>query len=212
MSSVNAYFKLKKDEIARNGYLPFVFKMSFLTNPTGNFESGTDSYWCLNSLLQYITGSSSRGLSKETFDAGREWLKDYNEAQRKLQLLVDKLVFISDEERKNIENCVFQHKSILIGNKTLQDTVMPREHWTLKQASRAGCSCCGPDPYDQIQEEEEAEESKSEKGRTIDTDAPGANAMALKDPSTTTNSSGRKPSNNYVDGKLVFAFDPSRFS
>lgn len=210
MSSVDAYFKLKKDENGRDGYLPFVFKFTFLTNPVGNFEPGTDSYWCLNSLLQYVTGTSSKGLSKETFDAAKEWLKDYNHEQTKLQILVDALIVISDEERTNIENCVFQHKSILIGNKTLQDTVMPREHWTLKQSTRAGCSCCGPDPYDQMEEEEEAKESKREREIPLDMDTPGAFAMAFKDPPKT--NSTVKPSKEYVDGKLGFAFDPSRFS
>jgi hypothetical protein len=211
MSSVDAYFKLKNDTNGPNGYLPFVFKLSFLTNPAGNFEPGTDSYWCLNSLLQYVTGTSSKGLSTETFDAAKEWLKDYNQEQIKLKKSVDALIFISEEERKNIENCVFQHKSILIGNKTLQDTVMPREHWTLKQSSRAGgCACCGPDPYDELEEEGEGEESKSDRELPLSMDTPGAFAVAFKD-QVKTNSKGTS-SNEYVDGKLGFAFDPTRFS
>lgn len=214
MSSVNAYFKLKQEQDT-NGYLPFVFKLGFLTSPVGNFETGTDSYWSLNSLLQFVTGSSSRALPKVMVDAAKEWLKDYNEAQQKHQMLVDKSVVISDEERKQIENCVFQHKSILIGNKTLQDTVLPREHWTLKQASRAGCSCCGPDPY-----EEETEESQMDSGMPsgMDMSDPGTFARVFKRDTAVSGSSvgavssKESPSNNYVDGKLGFAFDPSRFS
>lgn len=56
MSSCDAFFKLKDDEKA-NGYLPYVLKLSFLTNPAGDFESGTDSFWSLSSLLQFITGT-----------------------------------------------------------------------------------------------------------------------------------------------------------
>ncbi|KAG7355739.1 hypothetical protein IV203_000425 [Nitzschia inconspicua] len=228
MSSVDAYFKLKQDEVAgTNGYLPFCFKLGFLTNsPKGNFEPLTDSFWSLTALLQFITGCRSRALPEGVLDAAKEWLKDYNQQQSMQQLQMDKSVVISESERKMIENCCFQHKLILIGNKTLQDTVLPKEHWTLKQASRAGCSCCGPDPYDQMEAEEEDDDSDEYKNgrsittRGIDMNTPGAFAMVLKaDNNKTTAASdggGTRPTpsskkSGYVDGKMGFAFDPTRF-
>jgi hypothetical protein len=212
MSSVDAYFKLKQQENS-NGYLPYCFKLTFLTKPVGNFEMKTDSYWSLNSLLQFITGCRSRALPEGVLDSAKEWLKDYNKAQSAQQEIIDKTVIVSEKERKVIESCCFQHKLILIENKTLQDTVLPKEHWTLKQASRAGCSCCGPDPYDQMEEEEEETEKINAGG--IDMNAPGAFALGLNgsagakrsNETTKTPSSG----NGYVDGKLGFAFDPTRF-
>ncbi|KAL3903358.1 MAG: hypothetical protein SGARI_005416 [Bacillariaceae sp.] len=214
MSSVDAYFKLKQEENS-NGYLPFVLKMGFLTEPIGNFEDRTDSFWSLTALLQFVTGCRSRALPDGVVDAAKEWLKDYNQQQALEQQAINKAVVISESQRKAIENCCFQHKSILIGNKTLQDTVLPREHWTLKQATRAGCSCCGPDPYEQMEEEEEdVEESKKDSG--LDMNSPGAFAMAFKTDNPTLNGGTKKkqaapPKPGYVDGKMGFAFDPTRF-
>jgi hypothetical protein len=114
MSSVDAYFKLKQDE-KTNGYLPYVFKLSLLTpSPVGNFEAGSDSHWSLRSLLQFITGCRSRSLPEGVLDAAKEWLKDYNEEQQIKQIEINRTVTVSDGAKKLVENCVFQHKSILV--------------------------------------------------------------------------------------------------
>jgi hypothetical protein len=71
MSSIDAYFKLKQEDNS-SGYLPFCFKMSFLTdNPKGNFEPKTDSLWSLIALLQFITGCRSRALPEGVLDAAK---------------------------------------------------------------------------------------------------------------------------------------------
>ena len=194
MTSVDAFLALKEAENT-NGYLPYVFKLGHISGKPYSFssESSDDSYWSLCSLLQYITGCRSRPLPEGTIDAAAEWLKDHNrteETKSKSQSL-----HFSETERKNMENCVFQHKSILIGNKTLQDTVLPRQHWTLKQAAKnGGCSCCGP-------EEEEEEEEEDDKSGTVEKD----NGM------DTMNGNGGL-GGGYVDGKMGFAFDPTKFS
>jgi hypothetical protein len=234
MTSIDAFFKLKDDERS-NGYVPYVFKMSFLTNPVGDFEPSTDSYWSLSSLLQFITGESlaskqswlasllvshercshitrfaapfifslgsrSRPVSDGVMDAAREFLKDYNRDHHP-----EPSPILSDLENKAIENCVFQHKSILIGNKTLKDTVLPKQHWTLKQASRAGCSCCGPDPYDEMEENE----TKAKEGMKVaGVDVSRAGVATL----VSTNDKTIKGTTGYVDGKMGFAFDPTKFS
>ena len=206
IGSVDAYFKLKNEE-STNGYLPYCFKLGFLADdPVGNFEVGTDSYWSLHSFLQYVTGCQGRAIPEGAMDAAKEWIKDYNLAQAVEQTKIEKAVVFSEHERTMIENCCFQHKQILIGNKTLQDTVLPKEHWTMKQSSRNGCSCCGPDPYDQMEEEEG--ESKSD-------DAMANNFGMEKSSMTKTGSSGNPFSSKpkgYVDATQVFAFDPTRFS
>jgi len=203
LSSVDAYFKLKNEE-ATNGYVPYCFKLGFLSCPVGDFEYGTDSYWSLNSFLQYVTGCQGRAVSEGVIDAAREWIKDYNTNLANVQAKIEKSAVLSEHNKKMIENCCFQHKQILIGNKTLQDTVLPKEHWTMKQASRNGCSCCGPDPYDQM-EEEETKDSKMDPAMTGD--------FGIGNLSTTNGmSSASSKQTGYVDATQVFAFDPTRFS
>lgn len=92
---------------------------------------------------------------------------------------------------EHIDAVVFCHKRILIAHKTLPDTVPAVEHWALKQqAGPGGCACC--------MEEDEDEESERLK-------------IEQKMESIMARSSASTPSTNYVDGKLGFAFDPSRF-
>jgi hypothetical protein len=56
MSSVNAFFQLKQEDNS-NGYLPYVWSMTFLTQPVDpNFTPKLDSHWSLVSLLQYMMG------------------------------------------------------------------------------------------------------------------------------------------------------------
>ena len=111
-----------------------------------------------------------------------------------------------------------------IGNKTLQDTVLPREHWTLKQASRAGCSCCGPDPYDQ-EGDDDVEDSNVKSispdrvttNAALDMAVPGAFATAIRGTGGSSPFAVKSPvpppaSTGYVDGTQGFAFDPTRFS
>ena len=101
---------------------------------------------------------------------------------------------------KNVENCVFQHKLILIANKTLLDTVLPTQHWTLKAALKGGCSCCAP-------EEDEGEEDMGALASKLNLTRPGVYTMKSDQPSTDTSSKNR----GYVDGKTTFAFDPTKF-
>ena len=86
-----------------------------------------------------------------------------------------------------MEDCVFRHKSILLGDKTLLDTVLPSKEWTLKAAKKiSGCSCCAP-------EDDEEDEDGATNSDGVD------QSLAL-------------PQSTYVDGKAKFAFDPSKFA
>jgi hypothetical protein len=95
-----------------------------------------------------------------------------------------------------VEDCVFRHKSVLLGTKTLKDTVLPTQHWTLKAASKAGCSCCAPEEVDEDELKYFAAKRAAEDG--VD------ELFALSKPPR------GKPT--YVDGKVAFAFDPSKFT
>lgn len=199
MGSVDAFFKLKENE-NKNGYLPYILKLKYLG---GDFKENSESYWSLCSLLQFVTGARSRAIPQGVIDAAIEWMKDYNNAEKELPIT------LSDHDRKMIEECVFQHKLILIGDKTLIDTVQPKQHWTLKQAAKkGGCACCGPDPFDEDEEEEERKAAAAKKAR-VDMNTPGAFATASVAPS---NGSSAPQKTSFVDGKLGFAFDPSKFA
>ena len=207
ISSVDTYFKLKAEE-DNNGYLPFCLKLGFLVNnPVGNFEQGTDSYWCLNSILQYVTGCQGKSVPEGVLDAAKEWIKDYNVAHKAETTRIEALVLLSEYEKSMIENCCFQHKQILIGNKTLQDTVLPKEHWTMKQSSRNGCACCGPDPYE-LEEEGESETSENTTPSSSNLGLGSINVAIASNHELST----KKLRGGYVDATKVFAFDPTRFS
>ena len=178
MGAVDAFLMLKEND-KKNGYLPYVFKLDYLQS--GSLEKEKDAYWCVVSLLQFVTGSRTRAkdLTEQQIDAAVSWLKDNS---TKLSAY--------GGNRKLIEDTVFNHKRILLENKTLLDTVQPTQHWTLKQAVKAGCACCAPE------DDEEAEDMG-----------------ALTEKLAAFKNAARKPANGgYVDGKTTFAFDPSRFT
>ena len=217
MSSVDSFFKMKEEE-STNGYLPYTLKLQLLIgSPNDSLDPNSERHHSLSSLLQYITGCRSRPLPEGVLDAAREWLRDFSVEHRK-QTLQSSYYHLDEAERKAAENCVFQHKLILIGDKTLKDTVLPSKHWTLKQAAKRGCSCCAPEEDD---DEEENQQGKytgvirgDDSGPGIDTGSnfvDGASKFAF-DPSKFSTPAPAPPKSMYVDGKNGFAFDPSKFS
>ena len=181
MTSVDTFLTLKENE-KENGYLPYVMKLDYMT--MGDLDKGSTRYWAVRSLIQFVTGSRSREVPSETMDAVLSWLRDRPDPP---------MLSISNQHRKSISNAVFQHKLILIENKTLKDTVEPREHWTLKAALKRGCACCLPE------DEEDAED-------------PPLSLRPVDSPLNSKVDFAKPVSSGYVDGKTQFAFDPSRFS
>lgn len=198
MAAVDAFFNLKEDE-PKNGYLPYVFRLDYITSnkKTGDdvvVDANSDCYWSAMSLLQFVTGTRSREVTSETTDAVLSWLRDVRNANAKKAAAAES-VPVSAHYQKSIENCVFQHKLILIASKTLKDTVQPRQHWTLKAFAKTGCSCCAP----------EDEDEEDEVG--------GGGNLAVNGSTGLFNIPSKSEGNNinYVDGKSSFAFDPSKF-
>jgi hypothetical protein len=189
MAAVDAFVLLKENE-KFNSYIPFVCKLDYLFGRSKDiWKEGSDRYWSLRSLLQYVTGNQNRDLSSEVMDAASSLLVDFAPSRVALDL--------SPTAKRAIDNAVFQHKRILIENKTLEDTVQPAKHWTLKAAARkGGCSCCAPE-----EDEDEAEAAP---------DAAGA-AFSMRSAADEMRVAGVS-STGYVDGKTTFAFDPTRFS
>ena len=174
MSSVDAFFQMKENE-ATNDYLPYVLKLSFLVNDESLDTPDSTRRLALTNVLQFVTGSRSRPVPETVLDAAVESLRDFTNNMQPLPSLTRNQCAL-------IEDCVFQHKSILIENKTLMDTVMPQKEWTLKAAKKiSGCACCAPD---EDEEEELSNVAKKEANRS-------------------------RP--KYVDGKMGFAFDPTQF-
>lgn len=200
MASVDTFFKLK-DEEATNGYLPYTLKLGLLIgDPHGSLEPDSDRFYSFSSLMQFITGCRSRPLPEGVLDAAREWLRDF--ALQQQHDNNSNTIRLSDGERAAVENCVFGHKSILIEDKTLKDTVLPTKHWTLKQTVKRGCSCCAP-------EEEDEDEDSANGGNNTMMFAVGNSRDDSRSGAT---SKLNDNTSNYVDGKTTFAFDPSNFS
>jgi hypothetical protein len=192
MGAIDAFFALKAED-KKNGYLPYVLKLDYVMSGL-SLDEGSDRYWALLSLLQFVTGSKSRAMPTQVIDAAVSWLQDYS---------LPAVAPISFPQKRAIDNVVFQHKLILIENKTLTDTVQPTQHWTLKAAAKRGCACCAPEDDD---DDEEAEDMGALAGK-LDMSRPGAMNVAAQ--------GSRVPNSNrthYVDGKTAFAFDPSKFS
>jgi hypothetical protein len=187
-SSVDTFLDMKARE-KKNFYTPFVCRLGFLMKRSGigNGDGSDLSGLALKNILQYITGSKSRALPAEVMKRAEKCL---TECRAAAEAYVEKCKIVTNTpEAILIEKCVFTHKSILIGEKTLLDTVQPKEDWSLKAAKRLkSCLCCIPS---------EGDEGSKQKDK-IDMSMPGAFAT----------SGGRS---NYVDGKAGFAFDPTRF-
>lgn len=189
MAAVDTYLKRKNEQRAAD-FLPYVCRLDYILQDAPIEKNKSSRYWSLRSLVQYVSGSASRELSDQIQDAIVSWLTDY-----KLPADANTL---RHPLRKQIENCVFQHKLILLANKILQDTVAPQQHWTLKQAMKRGCACCIPED-DPDGEAFFARRNKS----SLYLDNRGADVMnGVAEPT--------RP-RGYVDGKTAFAFDPTRF-
>ncbi|KAL7520991.1 hypothetical protein ACHAWX_005683 [Stephanocyclus meneghinianus] len=195
MASVDTFLEMKAQE-RKNFYTPFVCRMGFLMKRSGigNGDGSDLSGLALKNVLEYVTGSRSRALPSEVMDRAVACL---SECRANAEAYVEKFkVAVNSPESILIEKCVFTHKSILIGEKTLLDTVQPKEDWSLKAARKLkSCMCCIPDEGDE--EEGEDEDGSKPKGK-IDVSLPGAFATGA----------GRS---KYVDGKAGFAFDPTKF-
>jgi hypothetical protein len=201
MASVDIFLDMKARE-KKNFYTPFVCRLGFLMKRSGigNGDGSDLSGLALKNVLQYITGSKSRALSSDVMEKAEKCL---SECRTNADDFVENCKIVTNTPLAIlIEKCVFTHKSILIGEKTLLDTVQPKEDWSLKAAKKLkSCLCCIPGEGDEEESDEDGADEKDEGSKPkdkIDISMPGAFA-------TTT---GRS---NYVDGKAGFAFDPTRF-
>jgi hypothetical protein len=203
MSSVDTFLSLKNNE-KKSGYVPFVCRLGFLMGQTGRLGNGTvdQSDLALSNLMEYITGSKSRKLSYSTEKAMSCLIAVRDDTLKEMEST--KYPKLTEDEKKMIEACVFAHKGILIGDKTLLDTVQPNKDWSLKAAKKLkSCLCCIPGEGGEEEEEgsDEEEESKNSKIETSDEKQPNDKKVV-----------NQPKSGGYVDGKAGFAFDPSKFT
>lgn len=201
MSSVDAFLTLKENE-RESGYLPFVCRMGYLFADTGRLGNGAvdQSQLALTNLLQYITGSRSRPLEESVFKAAMVTLTVCRDVEKEEAVKYGKMM--SEAERVVIEACVFSHKGILIGDKTLLDTVQPKKDWSLKAAKKlTSCSCCAPEDEDEEEERGEWNSLKQVDGTGMSPSSGGGGTFIPN-----------MKKSQYVDGKSAFAFDPTKFS
>lgn len=199
MTSVDTFLTLKENE-RESGYLPFVCRIGYLFADTGRLGNGDVdlSRLALINLLQFITGSRSRRLEDAVVEAANHTLTRCRKEEKEHAQKYGKAV--SEVERVAIEACVFAHKGILIGNKTLLDTVQPKEEWSLKAAKKlTSCLCCAPEEDDEDEDEGYSSKAVYENGLSKGT-AGGDGVIP------------NMAKSRYVDGKTTFAFDPSKFT
>lgn len=188
MASVDTFLDMKSRE-KKNFYAPFVCQMSFLMMRSVFGKTDDVSEMALKNVLQYITGSKSRALPSGVMT---EALSCLSEMRCIFQTAV-KGCELSVTEKALIEACVFTHKAILLGDKTLMDTVQPKEDWSLKAAKKLkSCLCCSPEDEDEENDNGEMPKSKID----MNLAGPRSQKTALK----------------YIDGKAQYAFDPTKFS
>ena len=189
IAAVDTFLKCKKEQRAAD-FLPYVCRLDYILQEGPIEKNKSSRYWSLRSLVQYMRGSASRELSDQIQDAIVSWLTDYK--------IPEDANALRHPFEKQIENCVFQHKLILLANKILQDTVAPRQHWTLKQAMKRGCACCIPE------DDPDGEAFFSRRNKSL-VELDNRDAAYMDGVAEPTRPRG------YMDGKLAFAFDPTRF-
>ena len=189
MAAVDTYL-VHKNEMQVTNFLPYVCRLDYMVDNGPLEKNQSPRYWSIRSLVQFVTGTAARELSDQMQNAIVCWLKAY-----KAPADPDT---IEHPLRKEIENCVFQHKLILLANKILLDTVVPQQHWTLKQATKRGCACCIPD------DDPDGEIFFARRNGTL---AKGVNRGATFSDGGVKSSRSR----SYVDGSSAFAFDPNHF-
>ena len=199
MASVDVFLDMKSKE-KKNFYTPFVCRLGFLMKRSGigNGDGSDLSQLALKNVLEFISGSKSRALPEEVLEAAQASLKR-KRSQFEEAVETNKL---DSDEKILIEKSVFTHKSILIGEKTLLDTVQPKEDWSLKAAKKLkSCMCCLPGEGDEEEEEDESGDEGEKKDETTES------AMSETEQSLSTAGKSK-----YIDGKAQFAFDPTMFS
>ena len=231
LGSVDTFLQLKENERSNN-YIPFTCRMGFIMGRTGLGNLAEDNLMELNelalvNLLQYVTGSRSRPLQPELIRASLEIL---TVSKADAEELVRDCV-LSDDDMKRIEACCFLHHGILIQDKTLLDTVQPKKEWSLKATRKlTACACCDPgedeEGEDGNTEEGDMEwvrrDDRAESGGRVDMSMPGTFDMGLSrrpgvgsvggvSGSSSETAAAKKSKPRYVDGKMGFAFDPSKF-
>lgn len=208
ISSVDSFLKLKA---ADSEYVPFVFNCKYLldeaaTNTTSITASDNDlkteiqvRHLYIINVLQYMLGSrnkSGRSISSSSpivEQAFSLFLQNYSNVTEKL--------VVPSAQRTVIEAAVFCHKSILIGDKTLVDTVQPLMHWTLRAMKKiSACACC-------IAQEEEEEDGDEEKDQRVGNNVKPTPSI-VSSSNTKINTSKQI---KFVDGRAKFAFDPTNF-
>jgi hypothetical protein len=215
LSSVDAFLKLKHAE-NKTGYTPFVCRLGFLMSQTGRLGNGSidQSQLALMNVLQYMTGSKSRAIKVEVMDEASRILAIVRDCDSKEGEKYSGLV--DDADREAIEECAFAHRGILIENKTLMDTVQPKVEWSLKAAKKlTSCACCMPGEGDEEDEEEEEDNDDEEENKADAKEITPNPATVGPNPNEAVVSKTKpKPApqgQTYVDGKTMFAFDPTMF-
>lgn len=102
-------------------FTPFMLNYGYLLE-------GEDEEMCLKNLHHYVTGK--KGVNPD-YTIINDFRKMVN---------ADKF---KGKTKDQIHDVIFSFKYLLLNSKILQDTVLPRENWSLKSNRKlVGCACC----------------------------------------------------------------------
>lgn len=135
MTSVDTYLRLKKEE-SKSKYQPFACKLSLLL-ALGTSE---ERRLALQNLMQYCTGSGFQEFPQKT-------MKQAFQSLAKVGMRQPQLKPFDSDTYTQIGNTVFCHKGIIIGDRTLKDTVLPAEKWTLTTEQKMSMSAMRFKPH-----------------------------------------------------------------
>lgn len=134
MASLDTILSLKQD-LSEREFLPFICKINYLMADDESYST-----LALRNILEFLAGSSSSSINDQVIDAAKSVIKDVKSTLLHEQIQMNS---IDIKMCNRIEDCVFVNKMILFGDKTLPDTVEPREKWSLKSGKKiTGCACC----------------------------------------------------------------------
>jgi hypothetical protein len=186
-AAVDALILRQDDGQQDRFFRPYVCRLDHLFMSAGQMDhdgAGTEpnnNNWAVRSLLRYCCGATAT-IDPYIVEA----------ATKTLQSTTPTALLRSVVSRygPDIDAAVFCHERIVLSHRILPNTVPPIEHWTLAPRSTGvapDCACCIGSTEDGAADDKEQLATEQEEAR----------------------SSGAR--SEIADGRMGFAFDPSRF-
>jgi hypothetical protein len=187
MAAVDALILRQDDDQQDRFFRPYVCRLDHLFMSAGQMDhdgAGTEpnNNWAVRSLLRYCCGATAT-IDPHIVQAAIKTLQSTTPTAL--------LPSVVSRYGPDIDAAVFCHERIVLSHRILPNTVPPVEHGTLAPRSTGvapDCACCIGSTED--------DEAADDKGQTA-TEQEGAMSLGAR--------------SEFADGRMGYAFDPSRF-